>query len=74
MYAIILYIWIQSANSLTPYIDRFELVKDADGKTKPIATLAQCRKLTDGLNTHRPAETDPNRQYVWQEADCKKLR
>lgn len=74
MYAIILYIWIQSAQSLTPYIDRIELVKDVDNKTKPIATLALCRKAADGMNTHRPTETDPNKEYVWQEADCKKIR
>lgn len=74
MYAIVLYIWIQTAQSLTPYIDRFEFVKDAEGKTKPIATLAQCKKIVTDYNHYRPAETDPNKEYVWQEAECKKLR
>ena len=74
MYAIILTIWIQSSMSLAPYVDRFELVKDDTGKAKPIATLAECRKAASALNIHRPEETDPKLQYVWQEAECKKVR
>lgn len=74
MYAIILYIWIQGANSLIPYIDRYELAVDETGKAKPIATLDKCRKEASGLNTYRPIETDPAYQYVWQEAVCKKVQ
>lgn len=74
MYAIILFISIQAAQSLTPYFGGLEFAKGADDKVLTFDTLTQCRKLESSFNTYRPKDTDPNKQFAWQEAQCKKVR
>lgn len=67
MYALILIVFIQSANSLTPQQERIEAAP------KAMPTLQACHDAGQLLRGPLPDETDPARQYAWQDYKCVKL-
>lgn len=67
MYALILIIYIQSALSLTPRIDRLEI------SPQRMESAQACDGFGQMLSGPLIAETDPARQYAWQDYQCVQL-
>lgn len=67
MYALILIIYIQSAQSLTPQVARFEI------SPRLGLTAKACKDAGQLLRGALVAETNPARQYAWQDYQCIKL-
>lgn len=68
MYALILIIYIQSAVSLTPRIDRLEI------SPQRIESAQACDDTGQLLRGPLMAETDPALQYAWQDYQCVQLK
>lgn len=67
MYALILVIYIQGAQQLTPYVDRLEIAPQR------LESAQACDYAGQLLRGALDAETDPARQYAWQDYQCVKL-
>lgn len=67
MYALILIIYLQGAQQLTPHIDRLGILPQRLESEQACETKGQL------LRGPLPAETDPARQYAWQDYQCVKL-
>lgn len=68
MYALILIVFIQSANSLTQQQERI------DAAPKAMPSLQACDTAGQLLRGPLLAETDPVRQYAWQDYQCVQLK
>lgn len=68
MYALILIIYIQSAVSLTPHIDRLEI------SPQRMESAQACDDAGQLLRGPLMAETDHARQYAWQDYQCVQLK
>ena len=68
MYALILIIYIQGAQSLTPQVARFEI------SPRLGLTAKSCKDAGQLLRGPLLAETDPARQYAWQDYQCVQLK
>lgn len=67
MYAMIRIICIQSAFMLTPQVDRLEI------SPQRLESAQACDDAGQLLRGPLLAETDPARQYAWQDYQCVKL-
>lgn len=68
MYALILIVFIQSSNSLTPQQERI------DAAPKAMPSLQACEDAGQMLRGAIAAETDPARQFAWQDYQCVQLK
>ena len=66
-WALILVIYTQSAQSLAPHIDRLEI------SLQRMESAQACDDAGQLLRGPLMAETDPARQYAWQDYQCVKL-
>ena len=67
MYALILNVFIQSSNSLAPQQERIDVAP------KAMESFRACDDAGQLLRGPLMAETDPARQYAWQDYQCVKL-
>ena len=67
IWALIFVIYIQSAVSLTPQIGRLEI------SPQRLESAQACDDAGQLLRGAIGAETDPARQYAWQDYQCVKL-
>lgn len=68
IWALIFVIYTQSAQSLTPRIERLEISPQRLGSTQACDDAGQL------LRGPLLAETDPARQYAWQDYQCVLLK
>lgn len=66
-WALILIIYVQGAQALTPHIDRLEI------SPQRLESAKACDDAGQLLRGPLVAETDPARQYAWQDYQCVKL-
>lgn len=64
IWALIFVIYTQGAQSLTPHIDRLEILPQR------LESEEACETLGKLLSGPLLDETDPNRQYAWQGYQC----
>lgn len=68
IWALIFVIYTQSALSLTPQIDRLEI------SPQHLESAKACDDAGQLLRGPLLAETDPARQYAWQDCQCVQLK
>lgn len=68
MYALILIIYIQGAQMLLPQVDRLEI------SPQRLESAQACDDAGQLLRGPLAAETDPARQYAWQDYKCVLLK
>lgn len=64
MFALILLVWLQGAQSLTPVLVRVEI------QSAPFTSITECHTIGLPLTGPVLEETDPAKQYVWRDMVC----
>lgn len=67
-WALILVIYIQGTQSLTPHVDRLEIAPQR------LESAQACETAGKLLSGPLLAETDPARQYAWRGHQCVELK
>jgi len=67
IWALVLFVYVQGAQTLDPQLSRLDI------SPRPELTAKACDDAGQLLRGPLLAETDPARQYVWQDYQCIKL-